>query len=62
MSFFSLTETIPTTTPPRAIPKEANAFISYPSLDAALGASLEPEPPAPLPLDPDGEDEEGTDT
>ena len=52
--------TMPTATPPRAIPKEAMVFISHPSLDAALGASLEPDPPAPL--DPDGEDEEGTET
>lgn len=51
---------MPTATPPRAIPKEAMVFMSHPSLDAELGASLEPDPPAPL--EPDGEDEEGTET
>jgi hypothetical protein len=54
--------TIPTTTPPKAIPREASDFISHPSFIAAFGDWLDPpEPPDPPdPLEPDGEEEVAT--
>jgi hypothetical protein len=60
---FYTTMTIPTTTPPKAIPTEARDFISHPSLVAALGDWLEPPDPPdpPAPPDPEGEDEVGAD-